>query len=81
MNRLTHEKHGAAGYGSAAKRGELVQRLGAIEHRAPRLIEQACELCHLPYVTENQDELEEKCEICPLIFLEKLIAGEYPAEM
>lgn len=81
MNRLTHERFNAEGYGSEAKRGELVQRLGAIEHKAPRLIEQACELCHLPYVTENQDELEEKCEICPLVFLEKLIGGEYPEDI
>lgn len=83
MNHLTSERVNGikTGYWSMRKKDELVQRLGAIEHRAPRLIEQACELCHLPYVTENQDELEEKCEVCPLGYLEKLIGGEYPPGM
>lgn len=81
MAKLTHERFNAEGYGSEAKRGELVQRLGAIEHKSGRLIEQACELCHLPDVTDNQDELEEKCKVCPLVFLEKLIGGEYPPEI
>lgn len=38
MNRMTHEKRDGRGYGSAAKRDELVQRLGSIEHRAQGLI-------------------------------------------
>lgn len=81
MNRLTHERFNAPGYGSKAKRDELVQRLGQIEHRSGRLIEQACELCHLPYVAKDQEALEQKCETCPLTYLQKMIDGEYPEEM
>lgn len=27
----------------------------------------ACDLCHYPYVITSQQELEDKCEGCPLV--------------
>lgn len=83
MERLTSERVNGIkqGYWSPYTKEVICQRLGQIEAKAPALIEQACELCHYPYVIENQQELEEKCGVCPLNYLDKLIAGEYPAEI
>jgi len=83
MAKLTSERVNGikTGYWSMYKKDALVQRLGQIEHRSGRLIEQACELCHLPYITEDQEALEEKCRSCPLAFLEKMIDGAYPEEI
>ena len=78
MSKLTHEKWSGDGYGSQATRAEIVQKLGLIEHKSETLIEQACELCHLPYTMTDQAALEEKCKTCPLTYLEKIINGEYP---
>lgn len=83
MSKLTSERVNGIkqGYGSPFTKEVCVQRLGQIEAKAPALIEQACELCHYPYVIQDQEELEEKCRVCPLNYLDKLIAGEYPAEL
>ena len=83
MSKLTSERMNGirTGYWSPAKKDELTQRLGMIEHKSERLIEQACELCHLPYVEQSQQALQEKCETCPLTILEKMIDGAYPEGM
>ena len=80
MPKLTSERVNGIknGYWSPYTKEVCVQRLGAIEAKAPDLIEQACELCHYPYVIGDQAALEEKCRECPLENMQKLIAGEWP---
>lgn len=75
MAKLTMERVNGikTGYWSTAKKDDLIQRLGQIEHRSERLLAQACYLCRGP--GNEQDEL---CGHCPLTILDKLIGGEYP---
>lgn len=74
MARLTREKTTGSGYLSKAKKDELIQRLGGIEHGYEKYMEQVCDqLCkHLDTLTE-QDELDKHCDRCPLNILENLI--------
>ncbi len=77
MNRLTHKRVNGikSGYWSPAKKDELTARLGPIEELGHGLLERACnELCL--YSGElTTDELEVKCELCPLVQLDELIQG------
>lgn len=60
-----------AGYWSAAKKDELVQKLGAIEHLAPRLLKNTCiGVClHSPEDDREQDEVCRGCPVYELMIL------------
>lgn len=60
------------GYWSSAKKDELVQKLGEIEDRAPRLLANACDgIClHKPPADKEHDEV---CRGCPVNELVGLI--------
>ena len=60
------------GYWSSAKKDELVQKLGAVEDRAPRLLANACNgIClHNPTADKEHDEV---CRGCPVNELVGLI--------
>lgn len=71
-----------AGYWSPAKKDELIQRLGVIEHRSEHLIAQICDgLCRMPRGDVPADQLAEFCEHCPATILYKLIDGDYPSNI
>lgn len=76
MSKLTSERVNGikAGYWSAAKKDELVQKLGAIEHLAPRLLKKTCiGVClHSP---EDDREHDEVCRGCPVYELTMLVEG------
>ena len=78
MSKLTSERVNGikTGYWSPSKKDDLVQRLGRIEHESPRLIEQICDDCCKHPFEMGQEELDERCQVCPLEILERLIGGE-----
>lgn len=40
-----------------------------------QIMEQVCDRCHWPYV-ESQEDLEERCEACPIYDALKRLAGK-----
>lgn len=84
MAKLTSERVNGikTGYWSAAKKDDLIQRLGVIEHRSENLIAQICDsLCRMPRGDVPADQLAEFCEHCPATILYKLIDGYYPTNI
>lgn len=78
MNKLTSERMSTTkgGYWSPSRKDDLVQKLGAIEHRAPALAADVCsQICQYPGKL-TQEELEARCETCPLDQMMKLIGDE-----
>lgn len=74
MGKIT--KRGIAlldGYKSDKGRGEIVQKLGNIEHRAERIISQTCEYACKYLQTADEDEIRTICEACPMSRLVELI--------
>jgi len=74
MAKLTYERCNGikTGYWSAAKKDELVQKLGAIEHHFDTLAIGICDdICRHREV--SQEELDELCDRCPLNLLDHLI--------
>ena len=74
MSKLTHERVNGikTGFWSAAKKDDLVQKLGPIEKDFPRLAEQICDdVCR--HRDMSQEELDETCDRCPLTLLGYLI--------
>lgn len=64
------------GWFSAAKKQELVDKLGPIEHQAEELFEKLCDsYCRYTSAAsgKTQDELLDICEGCPLSRLGDLI--------
>lgn len=60
-------------YVSHAERYDLVQKLGAIEHRSEGLINRTCDhICRFPYEAD-QEELDDICKECPITKLAELI--------
>ena len=55
--------------------------LRTMAHRADEIMERAkaaCDLCHLPYVMQEQDARDEACEACPVgKLLQELKAKAY----
>jgi len=76
MRTLTMERVSGikSGYWSPAKKEDLVQKLGRIEHRGGPLIRQACGKCPVP-----DKHRENTCPGCPLTALTQMIEGEDPA--
>lgn len=59
------------GYWSPAKKDDLVQRLGAIEHQGPRLLDRVCaERCIWHSVNPKKDHI---CDECPVTALRGLM--------
>ncbi len=56
--------------------GEGVWGALTAEEKIERIMNVACELCHKPYVTEDEDELYEVCDKCPLAALVEQWAKE-----
>lgn len=75
MERMTHERCSGIkrGYWSAKTKEEVVQKLGAIEHRADDLLGKICDYgCRFPYEAD-QEELDGICQECPVTKLAELI--------
>ena len=84
MAKLTSERVNGikTGYWSPYTKEVICQRLGQIEHRYEQLIGQICDgFCKWPRELPDKTELNRKCEECPLTFLDRMISGEYPAEL
>lgn len=78
MARLTCERMNGikSGYWSPVKKDELVQKLGAIEDKSETLISNLCDnYCKYPKQMQNQADLDEICERCPMPKLVGLIEG------
>lgn len=61
-------------YSCCTSKNVPVQKLGAIEHRAPLLLAKLCDgYCMYPQVLTSQDALDEKCESCPMKELMEMI--------
>lgn len=77
MSRLTTTAGALLGfYRSGARKKELVDRLGTIEHLSGPLAEQICErYCRYPGKLRHHDQLEKQCQKCPLTELMELIGG------
>lgn len=56
-----------SGYWTAAKKDDVVQRLGAIEDKGPELLERSCR-----YICGNQ-AARGACEECPVDELRRMI--------
>lgn len=76
--RLTSERCSGikTGYWSTAKKEELVQKLGEIEHHAPRLIKTACDKKCI--VMDKSMLQPDTCFKCELYKLAQLIGGVDP---
>lgn len=64
-----------SGYWSPAKKEELAQRLGDLEHRAPRMLNDLCDhYCKYPG-RENmtREERMEICNECPMNSLMRMV--------
>lgn len=60
------------GYWSPAKKDDLVQKIGAIEGKAPRLLADICDtVC--PHSPLGNQELDAVCRSCPANKLVRLI--------
>ena len=72
MNRLTEERTKYAPlsrYKSNAKKEDLVEKLGRIEHEAPLLLERFCGR----YCKHTETEDDSYCAKCPVVILKGLI--------
>lgn len=75
MENLTCERCSGikSGYWSPARKDDLVQKLGAIEHKAPPLLWEICGTkCDIMY----WDQIADKCSSCPVQKLSGLIGGK-----
>lgn len=74
--RLTSERCSGIkeGYWSSAKKDELVQRLGWIEHRGAQLLQTACNKKCL--VIDREQRTPERCANCELYQLARVIGGD-----
>ena len=75
MSKLTRETppENIIRYVSTAEWYDLVQKLGAIEHRAESLIGNVCDRCCRYYACENKREIAYRCRVCPVTELAELI--------
>lgn len=76
MEKLTSERRNGikTGYWFPKTKEEVVQKLGAIEHRAEELIGQVCdECCRYPQEAQDQGEMDERCAGCAMTRLAELI--------
>lgn len=74
--KLTSERANGikTGYWSAAKKDDLVQKLGRIEHGAPALLDSVCDdCCRFPREITDQETLDALCESCPVNALDRLV--------
>ena len=56
-----------AGYRSTAKKDELVQRLGELEHQVPDMLDEICDkCCRWPYTIRDQARMTEICDACAI---------------
>lgn len=64
-----------SGYWSPAKKEELVQRLGDLEHRAPRMLNDLCgHYCKYPGREDlTHEERMEICSDCPMNSLMRMV--------
>lgn len=74
--RLTAERCSGikTGYWSQAKKSDLMQRLGAIEHRGSELLANVCKSICLHTRTVEKD-LDGVCRECPVYELSSMISG------
>ena len=76
MSILTAERVNGirTGYWSQAKKDELIQKLGPLEHHGENLLGEICDqVCRFAY---RQGRLpEEQCEQCPVDKLAKMLYG------
>lgn len=74
MPKLTKRSLGITdGYSSNYKRDELVQKLGAIEHRGVNIAQNICDhVCRYPNEADDY-EMDSLCEACPVTRLMELI--------
>lgn len=75
MENLTCERCSGikSGYWSPARKDELVQKLGAIEHKAPPLL---WEICRKKCVVMDREQMTDECSSCPVYKLSGLIGGK-----
>lgn len=64
-----------SGYWSPAKKEELTQRLGDLEHRAPRILNDLCDhYCKYPGREDmTREERMEICNECPMNSLMRMV--------
>lgn len=61
------------GYWSASKKEELVQRLGDLEHKAPRMLERLCDN-YCKHAGQGNSEIVQKiCDDCPMNSLMRMV--------
>ena len=65
----------SSGYWSPAKKAELTQRLGDLEHRAPRMLNDLCDpYCKYPGREDmTREEQMEICDECPMNSLMRMV--------
>ena len=75
MAKLTKRGMGILdGFVSNYRKDELVQKLGAIEHRGEQLTSDICDhVCRYP-IEADEDELPTICEACPMTRLREMIS-------
>ena len=78
MDRLTFERVNGikTGYWSAAKKDELIQKLGKLEEYGERLLHDICRsVCKYTNETVSLMEWEQNCEVCPVKELSRMMGG------
>ncbi|MBR5889113.1 MAG: hypothetical protein IKY92_03635 [Akkermansia sp.] len=40
------------------------------------IMEQVCDRCHYPYIIDDQEQLDERCEACPIEAMLKQLANK-----
>ena len=76
--KLTSERSNGikSGYWSPARKDDLVQRLGAVEHKAPALLR---EICRKKCIVMDRDQMScDHCTDCAVYQLAVLIGGVEP---
>lgn len=77
MAKLTSERVNGirSGYWSPAKKEELAQRLGALEHRGPEMLSDICDhYCKYPGREDlTREERMEICNDCPMNSLMRMV--------
>lgn len=75
MSLLTKRSKGLGdGFSSGYNRYELIGKLGAIEYTAQACITEICDnVCKHRVLVDDQQDLDNMCEICPLNRLRELI--------
>ena len=79
MAKLTSERVNGirSGYWSPAKKEELAQRLGALEHRGPEMLSDICDH-YCKYVERyefSEEQRMELCDNCPMNHLLVMMGG------